>query len=70
MNKDVRIKIRDRVKKHLPPHTVTFVFSGLPIRKSADQDYPFYANRNFTYLTGIEEPGAIFVFDNHNEILF
>lgn len=70
MNKDVRIKIRDRVKKHLPPHTVTFVFSGLPIRKSADQDYPFYANRNFTYLTGIEEPGAVFVFDNHNEILF
>lgn len=70
MNSQTRIKIRNRIKEHLPPHTVTFIFSGLPIRKSADTDYPFESNRNFHYLTGIEEPGAIFVFDNQNEILF
>lgn len=70
MNKDTRIKIRNRVKEHLPVHTVTFIFSGVPQRKSADADYPFQSNRNFYYLTGIEEPEAVMVFDNQNEILF
>lgn len=70
MNKETYIKIRKRLKDHLPPHTVTFVFSGLPLRKSADAEYPFHANRNFFYATGIEEPGAVLVFDNQNEILF
>lgn len=70
MNQDTRIKIRKRLMEHLPVHTVTFVFSGLPIRKSADADYPFFANRNFLYATGIEEPAAILVFDNNKEILF
>ena len=70
MNSNTRIKIRDRFISHLPNHCVTFVFSGLPIRKSADAEYPFQANRNFYYLTGIEEPGAVLVFDNQNEILF
>lgn len=70
MNKAVRRKIRQRLIEHFPPHTVTFIFSGLSIRKSADANYPFHANRNFLYATGIEEEAAILVFDNGNEILF
>ncbi|HZJ86695.1 MAG TPA: aminopeptidase P N-terminal domain-containing protein, partial [Erysipelothrix sp.] len=70
MNKHTRIKIRKRLMDHLPPHTVTFVFSGLPIRQSADANYPFFVNRNFVYTTGIEEEGAILVLDNGKEILF
>jgi Xaa-Pro aminopeptidase len=70
MNKDTYIKIRKNIREHLPVHTVTFIFSGVGVRRSADSDYPFSANRNFFYATGIEEPGAVLVFDNDKEILF
>lgn len=70
MNHKTRIKIRKRLIEHMPVHTVTFVFSGLSIRKSADATYPFHANRNFFYATGIEEEGAVLVLDNGKEILF
>ncbi len=33
--------------------------SGEVLRKSADDDYPFYANRNFVYLTGIEQRDSL-----------
>ncbi|MEG0326851.1 MAG: Xaa-Pro aminopeptidase [Erysipelothrix sp.] len=72
MNKETLITIRKNIMNELPDNTVTFLFSGLPVRKSADAEYPFFANRNFFYGTHIEEPGAILVFDkpNQKEILF
>lgn len=70
MNSQTRIKIRKRLIDHLPEHCVTFIFSGLSVRKSADASYPFHTNRNFLYATGIEEEGAVLVFDNDKEILF
>jgi Xaa-Pro aminopeptidase len=30
-------------------------FSGEGVRKSADEDFPFFTNRNFLYLTGIKQ---------------
>ena len=30
-------------------------FSGEAVRKSADENFPFFANRNFLYLTGIQQ---------------
>jgi len=30
-------------------------FSGEPVRKSADENFPFFTNRNFLYLTGIKQ---------------
>lgn len=59
-------EIRDKFIQGLPKDTVNFVFSGAPIRKSADSEYPFYTNRNFYYLTGIEEPEAILVMDTRD----
>lgn len=70
MNSQTRIKIRKQLIEHFPQHCVTFIFSGLPVRKSADATYPFFTNRNFLYASGIEEEGAILVFDNDKEILF
>ena len=36
------------------------VFSGRPQRRSADEDYPFHANRNFAYLTGLTQENLIY----------
>lgn len=46
---------RMKLYETLPEGTVAMVFSGHAPRKTADEDYPFYANRNFLYLTGIEK---------------
>ncbi len=35
------------------------LFSGMPVRKSADLFYPFAGDRNFYYLTGIEQEGSV-----------
>lgn len=48
--------------------------SGETLRKSADDDYPFYASRNFVYLTGIEQRESILMLykdgDSFTEKLF
>lgn len=46
---------RQKLYESLPENTLAIVFSGRAIRKTVDENYPFYANRNFLYLTGIEK---------------
>ena len=31
------------------------LFSGTEVRKTNDEFYPFYTNRNFLYLTGLDQ---------------
>lgn len=45
---------RQRLYESLPANTVLLLFSGHSIRKTADENYPFYTDRNFLYLTGID----------------
>ncbi len=40
---------------------LVLAFSGLPHRRSADEDYPFYADRSFVYLTGIEQQDVVYL---------
>jgi Xaa-Pro aminopeptidase len=56
---------RLKFMENLGDDTITVLFSGTPKRKSADLNYPFYANRNFYYLTGIEEEGAVLIIKKH-----
>ncbi|MEA5026843.1 MAG: aminopeptidase P family protein [Erysipelotrichaceae bacterium] len=41
--------------------SLVLLTSGRPLKKSADENYPFCANRNFLYLTGIDEPEVVLV---------
>lgn len=50
---------RERFFGKLEENTITVLFSGTAKRKSADQYFPFFANRNFFYLTGIEQEGSV-----------
>ncbi len=43
----------------LPDNSVTLLFSGVSKIRSEDDHYPFYANRNFYYLTGIKQENSI-----------
>lgn len=50
-------------------NTLLVVFSGDLIKRSADSHYMFEVNRNFYYLTGIDEPNAVlFCFKQNQQI--
>ncbi|MGB4464516.1 MAG: aminopeptidase P N-terminal domain-containing protein, partial [Eubacteriales bacterium] len=52
---------RSRLYDSLPDGTLLAVFSGSHIRKTADEDYIFYADTNFLYLTGIEQVNSVLI---------
>lgn len=50
---------RQALYGRLEEGAVAVVFSGLPLRKTADEYYPFFTDRNFMYLTGIDQVDAV-----------
>ena len=54
MDAQFHLQNRRRLYDSLPSDTILLMFSGLPVQKTADENYPFYADRNFLYLTGID----------------
>ena len=59
MNKEFHMGNRERLYGMLEPGSLLVLFAGEELRKSADGCYPFYADRNFVYLTGIEQKQSI-----------
>src|SRR5699024_10852666 len=52
---------RAKLAEQLQADSLTVMFAGEAPSKSADEQYGFVPNRNFYYLTGIDEPQVIFV---------
>ncbi|MED0995277.1 aminopeptidase P family protein [Bacillus mobilis] len=52
---------RERLVNTLPDESITILFAGQAPHMSADAHYKFVANRNFYYVTGIDEPNVIFM---------
>ena len=52
---------RERLLNTLPDESITILFAGQAPHMSADAHYKFVPNRNFYYLTGIDEPNVIFM---------
>ena len=46
---------RRRVAAHMTGNDAMLFFSGESMRKTADENFPFFTNRNFLYLTGIQQ---------------
>lgn len=55
MDKSFHTQNRRRVASAMTDNDIMLFFSGESVRKSADEDFPFFANRNFLYLTGIRQ---------------
>lgn len=68
------INNRERLYEILPDTSLLVLCSGGSTHRSADDEYRFFANRNFVYLTGIAEPDCrLLVWRLHgeiNEVLF
>ena len=50
---------RNKLFAKLDDNSVTILFSGVGRKKSADENYDFVPNKNFYYLTGIEQENSI-----------
>lgn len=61
MKQDFHYGNRQRLYRTLPEDTLVLLFSGHAKKKTADEDYPFYADRNFVYLTGLDREGFVFL---------
>lgn len=74
MNKNLFIKNRNKYFDIISKNSMTILFSGKVIQRTADQDYDFEVDKNFYYLTGINEDNVILVLlkgDNGTkEVLF
>lgn len=48
---------RARLYSQMKDNSLLALFSGMEVRKTNDEYYPFYTNRNFFYLTGLDGKG-------------
>ena len=55
MDKKFYSENRRKVTAHMTGNEAMLFFSGEGMRKSADENFPFFTNRNFLYLTGIQQ---------------
>jgi Xaa-Pro aminopeptidase len=53
------VRNRQNLKECLAGSFLVLLAAGRPPRRTADENYPFFANRNFFYTTGIEQENAI-----------
>ncbi|MCJ8013013.1 aminopeptidase P N-terminal domain-containing protein [Paenibacillus sp. KQZ6P-2] len=61
MKKEFHMENRETLYHSMEAGSLAVMFSGHAPRKTGDEDYPFFANRNFVYLTGIEQQNSIFL---------
>ena len=66
MNKIVHINNRKKLMESIDNDSLVIVFAGKAPKKTGDELYKFSPNRNFYYLTGIQEPNHIAVFAKIN----
>lgn len=64
MNKSFYIENRRRIAAQMPPGDLMLFFSGENVRKTADESYPFFTNRNFLYLAGVKQEQSALLLHN------
>ena len=68
MNKNIYKFNRDNLLDKIKDNSIVILFAGKAIQKIGDQTYPFTPNRNFYYLTGINEEDHILVMSKINGV--
>ena len=73
MDKSFHVQNRRALYARLEGGSIAAVHSGTAPRRTNDEYYPFFADRNFMYLTGVDQEDAMllgFGGDGFNETLF
>lgn len=69
MDKRFYIENRQRAAAQITENEAMLFFSGEPVRKTADEDFPFFTNRNFLYLTGIKQERSALLMQKMGDLL-
>lgn len=69
MNKDTYIENRIKLMNSIEDNSVMILFAGKPAKKTGDEFYQFTPDKNFYYLTGIQEDGHLVVLSKYNNIV-
>lgn len=67
MKKEYFAGNRERLYGQMKENSLLVMFSGTELRKTNDEYYPFYTDRNFLYLTGIDSKQAVFLASKDGE---
>lgn len=59
MNAAFHRQNRARFYEQMKPQSLLVLFSGVEICKTNDEAYPFFADRSFVYMTGVEQKEAV-----------
>ncbi len=59
--KEFHINNRKRIAEKMKDNSMLILFAGFAPKKSADEAYKFTPNRNFLYMTGIDEENIILI---------
>jgi len=70
VRKELFVKNRKDFCEHMEDLSFAVFFSGEAPHKSTDQYYPYVANRNFYYLTGLPRPNYILVLGKNGTSTF
>lgn len=67
MNQEFYAGNRQKVYTQMKPNSLLVLFSGIEVRKTNDEFYPFYTNRNFLYMTGLDQKETAFIAQKDSE---
>lgn len=66
MDKDFYMENRRKLAETLEEGDLMLFFSGESVRKTADENYPFFTNRNFLYLSGVQQEQSALLLHRYN----
>lgn len=69
MDKQFYIENRRRVAAHMTDNAAMLFFSGESVRKTADENFPFFTNRNFLYLTGVKQEQSVLLLQKSGDLI-
>ena len=68
MDKGFYVENRGKLAAHMSGNDAMLFFSGESVRKTADEDFPFFTNRNFLYLTGIKQEQSALLLQKKDDL--
>lgn len=69
MNQSFYVENRRKLSMHMSDGDAMLFFSGGSHRKTADENFPFFTNRNFLYLTGVKQEESALLLEKRNGIV-
>ena len=67
MKKEFYVSKREQFSSKLSDNSIALIYSGKAPHRSADENYQFCINRNFQYLTGIDEEDSVLLISKNGK---